>query len=203
MEHLRNTRLIVQSRRKNTMRGIIALSVFAILSITLAEAIPCLPLYSKTPFYRYYKPGGHSDHFYTTNANEIGTTTKGQKGNHGYTSEGVQCYIYRTKVHGSVPLYRYWKGGVSDHFYTTNVNEIGTSTKNQVGRYGYVSEGIAGYCMPYQVHGTVPLYRYWNSKKVDHFYTTDSNEIGTTTPGKVGNHGYVSEGIQCYVPPYY
>jgi hypothetical protein len=49
------------------------------------------------------------------------------------------------------------------------------------GNYGYVSEGIAGYCYGSQVAGTLPFYRYWNN--YEHFYTTNANEIGTTSPG--------------------
>ncbi len=40
---------------------------------------------------------------------------------------------------------------------------------------------------------TVPLYRYWNSKICDHFYTTDWAELGN------GKYGYRWEGTQCYV----
>ena len=36
---------------------------------------------------------------------------------------------------GTVPLYRYWKASVSDHFYTTNINEIAVENN------GYQSEG--------------------------------------------------------------
>ena len=39
------------------------------------------------------------------------------------------------------------------------------------------------------------LYRYWNPAATDYFYTINAGEIGTTTPGHVGNHGYTSEGI--------
>uniref|UniRef100_A0A1X7VDP9 DUF5648 domain-containing protein n=1 Tax=Amphimedon queenslandica TaxID=400682 RepID=A0A1X7VDP9_AMPQE len=42
------------------------------------------------PLYRYWNG---NDHFYTTNANEIGTTTHGRRGKHGYTSEGIACYV--------------------------------------------------------------------------------------------------------------
>ena len=40
-------------------------------------------------------------------------------------------------------------------------------------------------------------------KGTDHFYTTNAAEIGTTTAGQVGQHGYLSEGVACYVIPYY
>ena len=144
-----------------------------------------------------------SDHFYTTNVNEIGTSFKGLKGLHGYISEGTQCLLYTRRVKGTVPLYRYWKASVGDHFYTTNSQEIATTTPGHKGRYGYISEGIAGYCFPHAVAGTIPLYRYWKGKVNDHFYTTHSGEIGTTIPGHVGRYGYASEGVACYVIPYY
>lgn len=43
--------------------------------------------------------------------------------------------------------------------------------------------------------GTVPLYRYWNSKISDHFYTTNWSELGG------GNYGWGFEETQCYVYP--
>lgn len=42
---------------------------------------------------------------------------------------------------------------------------------------------------------TVPLYRYWNRRISDHFYTTNWRELGR------GRHGWRYEGIQCYVDP--
>merc|ERR1719499_724355 len=74
-----------------------------------------------------------------------------------------------------VPLYRYWNG--VEHFYTTSSEEIGTVTPGLKGKYGYTSEGIAGYVSTVQANGYVPLYRYWND--VEHFYTTNAHEIGT------------------------
>ena len=155
-----------------------------------------------TALYRYWNP--HSkDHFYTTNINEIGTAYHGLKGRHNYISEGIQCLIYTRQVKGSTPLYRYWKASVGDHFYTTSPHEIGTTTHGQKGRHGYISEGIAGYCFSHAIAGTVPLYRYWNGHSVDHFYTTNGGEIGTTIHGQSGRHGYKSEGVACHVIPYY
>ena len=143
-----------------------------------------------------------SDHFYTINQNEIGTTQPGKVGKHGYTSEGTQCRIYSTLVTGSVPLYRYYNGQAHDHFYTTNANEIGAITPGLKGHHGYSSEGIAGYCFPSPWFGTVPLYRYYLTKgSPDHFYTTNPHEIGTIVPGAIGKYGYKSEGIACYVFP--
>ena len=153
-----------------------------------------------TAFYCYWQPS-LNDHFYTTNIHEIGTATPGEVGHHGYISEGTQCLLYIRQVKGTVPLYRYYKPAGSDHFYTTASSEIGTTTHGKTGRHGYTNEGVAGYCFPKAVAGTVPLYHYF--KGTDHFYMTNAAEIGTTTAGQVGQHGYLSEGVACYVIPYY
>ena len=153
-----------------------------------------------TSLYRYWK-SSITDHFYTTNIAEIGTSTSGQVGNHGYISEGIQCRLYTRQVAGSVPLYRYWKSGIGDHFYTTNSHEIRTTNPGVTGNYGYVSEGIAGFCFPQASAGRVPLYRYWKGN-LDHFYTTNPHEIETVVHGQVGKYGYQSEGVACYVIPY-
>ena len=154
-------------------------------------------------FYRYWRAGG-ADHFYTTNVNEIGAVISPVVGLYGYKAEGIQCLIYSDQVTESIPLYRYFLGGAPlDHFYTTNSDEIGTTTIGEKGKYDFVSEGIAGYCFPSAKLGTIPLYRYYHPRGVDHFYTTNSEEIGTTTVGAVGKYGYKSEGIVCYVLPYY
>eukprot|EP01084_Bolivina_argentea_P161127 280513_1 len=98
------------------------------------------------PFYRYWK-GSSADHFYTTNEEEIGTTTAGETGKYEYQSEGMVGRLAEDDATGPkvVNLYRYWNAGISDHFYTTNVDEIGTITSGETGQYGYQSEGISCY----------------------------------------------------------
>lgn len=132
------------------------------------------------PLHRYWNPQA-TDHFYTTNWNELGW------GNYGWYYEGVQCYVFPEEAPGSVPLYRYWNPGIGDHFYTTSFAEL------ENGNYGWGLEGIQGYVFPQAGPNDVPLYRYWNPSIGDHFYTTDWNELGT------GRYGWGLEGIQCYV----
>ena len=55
------------------------------------------------------------------------------------------------------------------------------------------SEGIAGYVFTSNEPGTVPLYRWVNPRRGDHFYTTSDKEPDRKT--------YQSEGIACYVLP--
>uniref|UniRef100_A0A1X7UWI2 DUF5648 domain-containing protein n=1 Tax=Amphimedon queenslandica TaxID=400682 RepID=A0A1X7UWI2_AMPQE len=147
---------------------------------------------SLVPLYRYHLSSGN-DHFYTTNPHEIGTTRPGTLGRYGYRSQGTVGKIYNRRAGPDVvPLFRYWNSGIKDHFYTTNFNELAC------GAHGWKYEGIQGYCFKDYLPGiNHPLYRYWSGN--DHFYTTNPHEIGTTTPGAKGKHGYTSEGITCYV----
>ena len=72
------------------------------------------------PFYRYFIGGALVNHFYTTSATEIGTTTRGQRGNYGYISEGIVGYFFPTKKPGTIPLHRYYSPSGIDQFYTTD-----------------------------------------------------------------------------------
>jgi len=150
------------------------------------------------PVHRYFHEA-HHDHFYTTNTSEIGTSTPGAVGNHGYKYEIVSFHAFNHAHHGLVPLYRYYHEANKDHFYTSNAAEIGTTTPGQVGHHGYKFEGLLGYVSPTEFFGSIPIYRYYHETHHNHFYTTNAAEIGTTTPGQVGNHGYKSEGISGYV----
>jgi hypothetical protein len=151
------------------------------------------------PVQRYYHEV-HHDHFYTTNPDEIGTTTPGQKGNHGYKHENTDFHIFTYYSEGLVPMFRYYNESRHDHFYTINADEIGTTTPGQTGNYGYKCEDPLGYVSPTEYFGSVPIYRYFHEKNLDHFYTTNPAEIGTTSLGQTGNHGYKFECIAGYVP---
>ncbi|XP_019858871.1 PREDICTED: uncharacterized protein LOC109587090 [Amphimedon queenslandica] len=145
--------------------------------------------------------GRYTNHFYTTSPDEIGTTFPGQIGKHGYRSEGIAAYIYTDPpllvAPAVVPLYRYYHGKIHDHLYTSDFNELACGEGNPDG-YNY--EGIQGYCFKYSLPGiNRPLYRYYSDNAMDHFYTTNEAEIGTTTIGVTGKHGYISEGMTCYV----
>jgi len=151
------------------------------------------------PVYRYWH-GGSTDHFYTHDAAEIGVTESGKTGKLGYASEGVAFHVFTHHHHGLVPVYRYWQGSISDHFYTANAGEIGATNPGQAGNHGYTCEGVLGYVSPTAFHGGIPVYRYYHESSHDHFYTTNAAEINATNPGQVGNLGYKCEGILGYVP---
>ena len=95
------------------------------------------------PFYRYCNTK-NAQHFYTTNGQEIRTIVAGTVvGN--WKCEGIAGYIYSTSQPNTAPLYRYYASRHDAHLYTTNANEIGTTTSGAIGNYGYKFEGIAGY----------------------------------------------------------
>jgi len=101
-------------------------------------------------------------------------------------------------------VYRYFyvKGGL-DHFYTTNWGEIGFLKVGEVGNYGYMYEGVGFKVLKKRKGSSTALYRYWNGKVTDHFYTTNKAEIGVNNVGEVGNHGYKLEGTLgfCFPSP--
>ncbi|GAC1681047.1 MAG: hypothetical protein PVS3B3_00500 [Ktedonobacteraceae bacterium] len=96
-----------------------------------------------TPLIRLYRPSTQH-HFYTTSESEAENAVK----KYGYTREGTACYVYPTQGEeapkDSVALYRLYKSGNDDHFYTTSSDEA----NNAVSKYGYTSEGIACYVYP-------------------------------------------------------
>ena len=100
------------------------------------------------PLYRYYSGRAH-DHFYTTNAREIGVSPYGTKVKYNYVNEGVAGYCYQSRFNGAIPLHRYWNPRLQNHFYTTNAKEIGTTTLRR-SKKGYTYEGIACYVPKYQ-----------------------------------------------------
>ena len=72
-----------------------AFIVLVVMSVALGkksrrlQAAPCPPSVTVAPVYRYWNG---KEHFYTMNKDEIGVTVAGQKGRHGYTSEGIAFY---------------------------------------------------------------------------------------------------------------
>jgi hypothetical protein len=94
---------------------------------------------NRTPFYRCYFPSADR-HFYTTSASCEGS---------GASNEGSLGNIFTTQLPSSVPLYRSYNAGTSDHFYTLDWNEAHAP--------GYAFESIAGYVLPAgAVHWNAP-----------------------------------------------
>jgi Repeat of unknown function (DUF5648) len=140
------------------------------------------------PLLRAYN-GAVVDHFYTTNAAEMGNAV-----NHlGYSAEGTTGYVFSSRQPATVPLYRLYSGGGSDHFYTTSAQE----RDNAIANLGYAFEGVVGYIYPDTTCGALPLYRSYNGGGVDHFYTMSLSESDNAVAS-----GWAKEGITGYMLPF-
>uniref|UniRef100_A0A7S3YV44 DUF5648 domain-containing protein n=1 Tax=Lotharella globosa TaxID=91324 RepID=A0A7S3YV44_9EUKA len=146
------------------------------------------------PLYRFWNDQTF-DHFYTTDRKQ-GAAKRG------YSFEKIECKLLGSSSDGAVALHKYSNPTQAhDHLYTVDANLVGSTQVGQMGNFEYVYEGVAGYCYPTAKTGTVALHRYWQPNIEDHFYTTDPDTIGTTTPGEEGNSGYKYEKVECYVLP--
>lgn len=43
--------------------------------------------------------------------------------------------------------------------YTVSADFVGTTVPGKVGKLGYLSQGVTGFCYPEHYPGTIPLYR--------------------------------------------
>lgn len=147
----------------------------------------------KARFYRLYRPSTQH-HFYTTSKSEADNAVK----KYGYKREGVAGYVYssdESNINDTTALYRLYKPGNDDHFYTTNKAEADYAVQN----YGYNLEGVACYVYGTNDHpyGTTPLYRLYKPGTGDHFYTANKGEADYA----IQHFGYNSEGVACYLYP--
>ncbi len=90
-------------------------------------------------------------------------------------------------IHGIKPIYQHFINH-QDHFYTPSWSEVTGNGRT------IITQGIAFKVLENKVSGTMPLHRYFSPRTGDHFYTTNTREIGTTHQGKTGKHGYRYEG---------
>merc|ERR1712223_147865 len=82
---------------------------------------------SRVAIHRYFSPvANNGDHFFTNNFNEL----RYGNINGAYNYEGIGFYLVEDGRDGAVPLYRYYQDEVQNHFYTTNVAEIGVESQN-------------------------------------------------------------------------
>ncbi|KAG0041552.1 hypothetical protein BGZ83_001660 [Gryganskiella cystojenkinii] len=105
------------------------------------------------------------------------------------SSQAVKCP-------STIPIYRLYSSGGTDHFYTTSAAERDNASNN----LGYTQEGIAGYVYPSEAapcQSTVPIYRMYNGAIVDHFYTADPEEAQNA----IKHLGYNDEGKAWYMFP--
>jgi hypothetical protein len=134
------------------------------------------------PVWRLVSEGG--DHLYTRNWKEA---VKAQtRLNYVLECDGKPAFLLADRpVNGAVPFYQFFNG--KDHFYTTSRSAEGAP---------YHLEGVLGYIFTSPGDGRIPLYRAFNPKSGDHFYTTSKPEYDAKVAKKryqpdAGLVGYV------------
>lgn len=105
-------------------------------------------------------------------------------------------------VAGRLPVYRFYSASMTDYLYTTDENEkkqLMEDYDKNLQTYGY--QGIVGYVDNHETNTNVPVYRFWNEKTTDHFFTTDEYEKEVVMENtKKGIDQYQYEGIAFYTP---
>jgi len=94
-------------------------------------------------------------------------------------------------------VYRFWNKIDGRHFYTMNDGETTGLINNNFNEWKY--EGVAYKSLANQLNDSVPLYRFWNKIRGNHFYTTSITE----RDGLIANNSDVwnYEGVAYYVYP--
>jgi hypothetical protein len=108
--------------------------------------------------YRWFHPRDGS-HYYTIRPNAPDRPNS--------VSEGTACYVYDHPVALVVPLY-HWRSRRDDLYTLSGEGE-------NAGHAGYRPLGIAGYIYRDLQPGTVPLYRFYDPGRHQHFYTLHPN----------------------------
>ena len=101
-----------------------------------------------------------------------------------------------------VPVYRFLNSEEADYFWTISEDEkqyLENLALTGSGKYEY--EGISGYVMKEDGENRLPVYRFFNEKTMDHFYTTSEAEAEQVKKDyREKKDDYKYEGICWYVP---
>ena len=101
-----------------------------------------------------------------------------------------------------VPLYCFYSAYMRDYMWTISEDEKQyLENALRTGKETYQYQGISGYVQNYATDQNLPVYRFWNKKTTDHFYTTNAVEKQQLEADLAsGKDNYVYEGIAWYVP---
>lgn len=101
-----------------------------------------------------------------------------------------------------VPVYGFYNSYMRDYFWTTSekeANELSLEYDWGTGNYQFI--GIDGFAEMTPSDRNVPVYRFWNEKTSDHFYTTSEDEKKQLQDNLTnGKDNYEYEGISWYAP---
>ena len=117
--------------------------------------------------------------------------------NNGFTGDA-----YKNKSDERVPVYFFYSAFKRDYFWTASEDEMNQLLVSfNTGEDTYQYQGISGHAELKSTEQNVPVYRFWNSKSMDHFYTISEEEKKQLMDDyKSGKDNYEYEGIAWYVP---
>ena len=106
------------------------------------------------PVHRFWS-GLLNSHFYTISEREVDTLIVAYS--HAWTYEGIVFYAYPagSQPVGTVPVHRFWSGGLGTHFYTASDRERFTLIGDAANAWKY--EGVAYYVYPREDSSTVRI----------------------------------------------
>ena len=162
-------------------------------SSTAGDAAPQTMTHApkSVPLYRYHNTKA-ADHLYTANWEELGSAVD----NDDYSYEGITALVSESWQPGTVPLYRYWNMRTLDTFLTIDKSSVEPKSASvDDDNNGWKFQAIEGFVYPFRADGTVPLFRYYSEATNDHFYTTNSADLG------FGKLGYTFQGVSAFVIP--
>jgi uncharacterized protein YqjF (DUF2071 family) len=147
----------------------------------------------KYPTYRFWNFYG-GNHFYTANTDERDYIVK----NHSYLwgFEGTAFLVYKNEIVNTKAVFRFWNIYGGNHFYTANTDERDYIVKNHSDIWKL--EGIAFFVYTDKTTENKPVYRFWQIKTGDHFYTANTDEKDYI----IKNHSDIwkLEGIAFFIP---
>ncbi len=142
--------------------------------------------------YRFYntKTG---EHFFTIDSNERANINAHPEWN--YNDEGIAFSVYQNQQTDTTPVYRFYNTQSGFHFFTIDPNE--RANVNAHPEWSYNDEGIAFHVYPSQQSDSTSVYRFYNTKTGEHFFTIDTNERANINAHPEWN--YNDEGVAFYV----
>jgi len=123
------------------------------------------------PVYRFYNRKNGS-HFYTASGAECDTVVATLWNT--YSLDGVAYSIDTSNANNTSPLFRFYNKKLSSHFYTASTAERDNVISKLGATYSY--DGPAYSISTTDAASAMPVYRFYNLKNGDHFYTSSAAE---------------------------
>ena len=126
----------------------------------------------------------------------------GNASSQAYTGPDGRYYVDASYSVPVIPVYVFYNAYMRDFFWTISETEANQLEREfNEGRGNYCYYGIDGFAEETAGEWNTPVYRFWNEKTSDHFYTTSEEEKKQIQENLAsGEDHYEYEGIAWYAP---